>query len=108
MSFTSVAGGVCSASTANALGIASSGLAASRYQHRRPEQTLLHRIVEQHYPAFTEQLAVRDPALPGYAQREFEDYLKCGRFEYGFLRLRCDSCHAEHLVDILMFSNYLC
>jgi len=31
-------------------------------------------------------------------QWEFEDYLKCGRFEHGFLRVRCDTCHAEHLV----------
>lgn len=30
--------------------------------------------------------------------REFEDYLKCGRLEHGFLRVRCESCHAEHLV----------
>jgi hypothetical protein len=37
-------------------------------------------------------------ALPGYVEREFENYLKCGRLEHGFLRVRCDSCHAEHLV----------
>ena len=35
--------------------------------------------------------------LPGYVQREFEDYLKCGRLDHGFLRVRCESCHAEHL-----------
>jgi len=43
-------------------------------------------------------LATQGTALPGYVQREFEDYLKCGRLEHGFLRVRCDSCHAEHLV----------
>jgi len=26
------------------------------------------------------------------------DYLKCGRLEHGFLRVQCDTCHAEHLV----------
>ena len=36
--------------------------------------------------------------LPGFVQREFEDYLKCGRLEYGFLRVRCATCHAEKLV----------
>ena len=36
--------------------------------------------------------------LPDYVQREFEDYLRCGRLEYGFLRVRCDTRHAEHLV----------
>ncbi len=29
---------------------------------------------------------------------EFESYLKCGQLEHGFLRVRCDTCHAEHLV----------
>ena len=32
------------------------------------------------------------------AQRDFEDYLKCGRLEHGFLRVRCDTCHAERLL----------
>jgi hypothetical protein len=36
--------------------------------------------------------------LPRYVRREFDEYLKCGRLEYGFLRLRCDTCHAERLL----------
>lgn len=32
------------------------------------------------------------------ASREFEDYLACGRLEYGFLRVRCERCHEEKLV----------
>jgi hypothetical protein len=68
------------------------------YQRHRPEQTLLYRIIEQHYPAFTAHLAQQGRELPGYVQREFEDYLQCGRLECGFLRVRCESCHAEHLV----------
>ena len=36
----------------------------------------------------------------GYVEQEFEDYLKCGRLEQGFLRVRCDTCHAEHLVAV--------
>jgi len=59
---------------------------AGRYQRHRPEQTLLYRIIEQHYPAFTEQLAAQGTALQGYVQREFEDYLRCGRLEHGFMR----------------------
>jgi hypothetical protein len=31
-------------------------------------------------------------------QREFDEYLKCGRLEHGFLRVVCDGCHAEKLV----------
>ncbi len=53
-------------------------------QHR-PEQTLLYRLVEQHYPAFlvVREVAGRPP--PAYVQQEFESYLKCGRLEHGFL-----------------------
>jgi hypothetical protein len=69
-----------------------------RYQRHRPEQTLLYRIVEEYYPAFAGHLAEQGRELPDYVHREFEDYLKCGRLEHGFLRVRCESCHAEHLV----------
>ena len=31
-------------------------------------------------------------------QEEFEAYLNCGRLEEGFLRVRCEQCHAEKLV----------
>ena len=71
---------------------------AGRYQRHRPEQTLLYQIVEEYYPAFTTHLTEQGRELPGYVQREFEDYLKCGRLEHGFLRVRCASCHTERLV----------
>ncbi len=44
--------------------------------------------------------------LPGYVVREFEEYLKCGRLEHGFLRVRCESCHHEKLVAFVCSSNY--
>src|SRR5690606_6168677 len=68
------------------------------YAQHHPEETLLYQIVAEHYPAF---VAARDAAgrpLPRYVQDEFEAYLRCGRFEHGFLRVRCESCHAEKLV----------
>lgn len=49
-------------------------------------------------PAFTAHLTKQGRELPRYVQREFEDYLRCGRLEHGFLRVRCESCRAEHLV----------
>ncbi len=39
---------------------------AGRYQRHRPEQTLLYRIIEQHYLAFTAHLAAQGRVLPGY------------------------------------------
>ena len=61
-------------------------------------QTRLYQLIEAHYPAFVEHLAAHERRLPAHVQREFEDYLKCGRLEHGFLRVRCTDCHAERLV----------
>ena len=55
-------------------------------------------LFRSYYPALTTHLTERGRELPEYVQREFEDYLKCGRLEHGFLRVRCESCHVEHLV----------
>jgi len=77
---------------------ASSGVGAPPYVRHRPERTLLYQIVDEYYPAFKAHLAAQGNALPGYVEQEFEEYLKCGRLEHGFLRVRCDACHAEHLV----------
>ena len=50
--------------------------------HRPASQLRLQDpAVEQYHPAFTAHLAERGRAVPGYVQREFEDYLKCGRLE---------------------------
>jgi len=68
------------------------------YARLRPEATLLYQLVERHY---LELAAAREGAgrpLPRYVQEEFEAYLKCGRLEHGFLRLRREDCHAEKLV----------
>jgi ribosomal protein S27E len=46
--------------------------------------------------------------LPGYMQKEFEAYLKCGRLEHGFLRVRCEDCHAEKLVAFSCKGRGLC
>ena len=68
------------------------------YERHRPEQTLLYPIVAEYYPAFLDLMAAQGRTLPEYVQREFEDYLRCGRLEHGFLRVRCERCHAEKLV----------
>jgi hypothetical protein len=74
---------------------AAGGLAYARH---RPEDTRLYRLVEQHYPAFIAHLTEQCKALPAYVEKEFDAYLKCGRLEHGFLRVRCESCHFERLV----------
>jgi ribosomal protein S27E len=68
------------------------------YARHRPGARLLYVLVERHYPQL---IATRETAgrpLPKYVQAEFEAYLKCGRFEHGFLRVRCEDCRSEKLV----------
>ena len=65
--------------------IARADSGAFRYQRHQPEKTLLYQLVLKHYPDFRRQLAEEGGILPDYVQREFEDYLKCGRLEHGFI-----------------------
>ncbi len=51
---------------------------------------MLYQLVEEYYPAFVVQLAAQGTELLEYVRWEFEDYLKFGRLERGFLRVRCD------------------
>ena len=36
--------------------------------------------------------------LPHHVQKEFDEYLKCGRLEHGFLRVQCSTCQKERQV----------
>ncbi len=69
-----------------------------RYRRHAPEETRLYQLVRQHYPGFLQAMQVQGTPLPVYVQEEFEAYLKCGRLEHGFLRVRCEQCHHERLV----------
>jgi len=68
------------------------------YARHLPENTLLYQIIEKYYPAFVAHLAEAGRILPDYVHQEFEAFLKCGRLEHGFLRVRCEDCHHEGLV----------
>jgi ribosomal protein S27E len=73
-------------------------IAPPGYARHRPESTLLYRLVAEHYPAFRDRWAAEERPLPRYVEDEFEAYLKCGRLEHEFLRVKCESCQAEKLV----------
>ena len=70
------------------------------YQRHRPEQTLHYKLAEEHYPPFSERVACERRVIPDYVRREFDEFLRCGRLECGFLRVCCESCHAERLVAV--------
>lgn len=72
--------------------------AGARYKRHQPELTLLYQIVETYYPEFLDLMESQARSLPNHITKEFEAYLKCGRLEQGFLRVRCEDCHDERLV----------
>ncbi|MFT5138926.1 MAG: hypothetical protein ACI9CB_000555 [Rhodothermales bacterium] len=63
-----------------------------------PAPPALYAIIEAHYPRFLEAVEYSNGHLPAFVRQEFEDYLKCGLLEHGFLRVKCDGCRHEHLV----------
>ncbi len=71
---------------------------AEIYVRHRPETTLLYQVVQEYRPEFQAELASHGKCLPAYLTKEFDEYLKCGRFEHGFLRVRCETSHDETLV----------
>jgi hypothetical protein len=56
------------------------------YERHHPEETPLYRIVETHYPQFLARLEAGRGSFPAFVKEEFNDYLKCGLLEHGFLR----------------------
>lgn len=71
---------------------------AAQYKRHRPETTLLYQLVDQYYPVFKKALAEQDKRLPKFVEREFDDFLRCGRLEHGFIRVVCGDCKHEKLV----------
>jgi ribosomal protein S27E len=53
---------------------------------------------QEYYPYYLTHLADQDRTLPFHVQKEFDDYLKCGLLEHGFLRVRCEACSHERMV----------
>jgi hypothetical protein len=69
------------------------------YERRRPEETTLYRLVQEHLETFLAQVETESGSgLPEFVKDEFDAFLKCGILAHGFLRLRCSECAHEQLV----------
>ncbi len=73
---------------------------SERYKRHRPETTLLYQLVELYYLDFTANLVEQGRYLPKYVEREFGDFLRCGRLEHGFLRVVCGDCKHEEIIRL--------
>jgi hypothetical protein len=69
------------------------------YERRRPEETTLYQLVQEHLETFLAQVETETRAsLPDFVKAEFDALLECGILAHGFLRLRCAECAHEKLV----------
>ena len=72
---------------------------AAPYERRRPEETTLYQVVQEHLDTFLAQVEQETgTGLPQFVTDEFEAFLECGILAHGFLRLRCGDCAHEKLV----------
>ena len=72
------------------------------YQRRRPEQTTLYQLVQEHAETFFAQVERETGVgLPDFVKDEFDAFQDCGILANGFLHLRCADCVHEKLVVIL-------
>ena len=73
--------------------------AATGYERRCPEQTLLYQTVARHWQSFMEQ-ADEHGGLPKFVVREVEDYLDCGILSRGCVVLSCGACGSSRVVAL--------
>jgi len=73
-------------------------LLAKEYKRRRPEDTVLYHVIQEHYRSFVAACEEEDRPLPGFVRREFERYLACGQLSEGFARVHCYECGYDRLV----------
>lgn len=67
----------------------------SIYRSRRPEKTVLFRVIKKHYRTWKNNLK---RLLPRYVEKTFEKYLKCGNPAKGFAWAYCNCCHTDFLI----------
>src|SRR3954467_12275230 len=63
------------------------------YERRRPEETPLYQVVQEHLETFLAQVRAETGArLPEFIKDQFDAFLECSIPAHGFLRLRCGEC----------------
>ena len=80
------------------------------YTPRSPDQSVLYTLVRDHLETFLAQAArARDgEPLPRFVEREFRDFLGCGRLARGFARFRCGTCGTDRLVPFSCKRRTVC
>jgi hypothetical protein len=84
---------------------------AAIYKRRRPEGTVLHKIVRDNLETYLAR-AGRDDGFTGgvpfYVEGALRDYLKCGILAHGFARVHCAACRHDFLVAFSCKGRDIC
>ena len=77
------------------------------YQSRRPEKTVLYKILQENLETWVEQTYQSGGSVPTHIEKDFRHYLECGILSYGFARARCE-CGHEFLVAFSCKGRGIC
>jgi hypothetical protein len=83
----------------------------SPYRPRRPADTVLYRLVQEHLATWlmlATQGGLDYSAVPDYVEQTFYKYLECGILAHGFARARCEHCGDEFLIPFSCKVRGLC
>ena len=72
--------------------------ASQRYTRRRPEESVLYRVVAAELETFLARAQASERTVPRFVEREFRNFLACGILAHGFVRVHCDACGFDRLV----------
>jgi hypothetical protein len=81
------------------------------YRRRRPERTVLHRLVREHLETYIARAEETDPlghGVPCFVEARFRAYLRCGILAHGFARARCSGCGHDFLVAFSCKGRGIC
>jgi hypothetical protein len=79
------------------------------YRRRRPEHTVLHRVVRENLETWLKRYLDREGFnVPDRVEAEFRSYLECGVPAYGFMRARCGDCGHDFLLAFSCKKRGLC
>ena len=71
---------------------------STSYRPRRPEDTVLWQVLEEHLPGFMGRLEESGDTLPFFVRRELESFLGCGVASHGAALVVCPACQHQRLV----------
>ena len=84
--------------------------APAGYERRRPEQTVLFQLLNEHledFLAHTDEVTEGN-GLPRFVKRELRDFLTCGVLERGFARVYCRTCRDDFVVGFTCRGRGVC